>query len=266
MKQSISSIWRTRSPDAVLRFFRKIDAAVAARTHEEPLPVFFRADDIGVPGDRFSRLMEIFARFQAPISLAVVPVWLTTVRWKTLQKSCRCNAGRICWYQHGWRHTNHELRGKKQEFGPERSKEAVAQDLERGRRRLERIMLNRFYPAFTPPWNRCSQTTLEELIALDYRAVSRNQGARPSAPDILPEFYVNVDLHTRREKVPAEGWRNLTKEMEQALVAGYFGIMIHHQRMNDHAFGFLESFLKWLTQSSVFHLVNLSNLVGDDDP
>lgn len=264
MKQNVSSIWTTVSSDAALRFFQIIETSVDQRQQKDPIPIFFRADDIGVPGAQFLRLMEIFTRYRAPISLAVVPSWLTATRWKALQSVCLRNNNRICWYQHGWRHTNHELRGKKQEFGSSRSKDAIALDLDRGRRRLLQIMQNRFYPAFTPPWNRCSQATLEEMIALKYKAISRNQGADPPAPGKLPDFPVNVDLHTRREVAPAKGWEKLAAEMKGAIAGGYCGIMIHHQRMNDNAFGFLEDFLGRLVQSPVFHLVNLKELVENE--
>ena len=42
--------------------------------------VFFRADDVGVPGMQFARLMRLFAKYGAPLSLAIVPAWLTPDR------------------------------------------------------------------------------------------------------------------------------------------------------------------------------------------
>jgi hypothetical protein len=179
-----------------------------------------------------------------------------------MQSVCYGNINRICWYQHGWRHANHELRGKKEEFGKTRSKKAIAFDLDRGRKRLRQIMQDRFYPAFTPPWNRCSLTTLDMLVELNYQAISRDWNAVPVAPDKLPDFPVNVDLHTRKDVALAKGWQKLAADMERAIGGGYCGIMIHHRCMNDNAFRFLEVFLGKLVQSSVFHLVNVKELVA----
>ncbi len=260
MKQVFSSIWLTESQDFALRLLNSIEASTFDRLSKKTVYVFFRADDIGVPGIQFARLMKIFTRFHAPISLAVVPAWLTAVRWEALEKICQKNIKRICWYQHGWRHANHEIQGKKQEFGAVRSITNILHDLVQGRRRLRRLVKDLFYPAFTPPWNRCSQTTLEKLLTLEYQAISRYRGASPPAPSGLPDFPVNVDLHTRKEADPVEGWENLSKEMERAISGGYCGIMIHHRRMNGNAFAFLENLLEILLQSEVFHLVTLKDL------
>ena len=77
---------------------------------------------------------------------------------------------------------NHEPSGKKYEFGPARSIAAIEHDLMRGRERLMYLMQDTFFPAFTPPWNRCSKEALVVLKTLGFRAISRSRGASPSAP------------------------------------------------------------------------------------
>ena len=72
-----------------------------------------------------------------------------------------------------------------------------------------------FYPVFTPPWNRCSLDTLQLLGELGYVAVSRCRGSMPQAPRGVPDFYANVDLHTRKERDPALGWKNLLEELQR---------------------------------------------------
>jgi hypothetical protein len=150
----------------------------------------------------------------------------------------------MCWHQHGWRHINHEKEGKKQEFGPNRSHDKIRKDIINGRDRLEILMENSFYPVFTPPWNRCSLTTLNVLKELGYYAVSRIKEGRPPSPNGLVDFQINVDLHTRKEANPIEDWDCLFTELSQAISSGTCGVMIHHQRMNDAAFNFLDLFLK----------------------
>jgi hypothetical protein len=134
-------------------------------------------------------------------------------------------------------------------------------DLRRGKDRLEEILGNEFFPVFTPPWNRCSDATLTALVRLNFRAVSRSCGARPSAPPNLPEFPVQVDLHTRKESVGADPWDAMLGELQEGVADGCCGIMLHHRRMDDGAFEFLERLLPILVKNPRIELVNFSHLL-----
>jgi hypothetical protein len=226
----------------------------------DPTAVFFRADDIAVPGRQFQRLMEIFTRNEVPLSLAVVPAWLTPPRWQALSGMGASRPDLWCWHQHGWRHRNHEPLGKKQEFGPFRSADALRTDLDRGRRRLNAIMGAAFSPLFTPPWNRCSEITLALLQEMGYDAVSRSRSSQPPAPSGLPDHAVDVDLHTDRASSAANGWQRLISQLEKRLRQPRCGIMIHHQRMNDAAFCFLDTLLSILRQQARWHMTDMRDL------
>jgi hypothetical protein len=117
-----------------------------------------------------------------------------------------------------------------------------------------------FYPAFTPPWNRCSARALELIREAGYRAVSRSSGSRPPAPPGLPELAVNLDLHTRREATAEGGWQALEEELQAAVAAGRCGIMIHHQRMNAAAAAFLDALLAALKAHGGFRLAGMPAL------
>ncbi len=243
MPPKVSTIWNS-SPKEV---FPRLETCLT-----DPVPesknsvVYFRADDVGVPSENFSRLVLLFSRYEMPLCLAVVPAWLTSKRWSQLRSLTGDNQALWCWHQHGWRHANHSRTGKKYEFGPNRSRVKIENDLKRGRRRLEKIMGENFYPVFTPPWNRCDPDTLKLLGQLEYRAVSRNAGNDRTDPLKIAEYNIHVDLHTRKEKSPEKGWAGLFHELGKALKAGRCGIMIHHQRMNEQAFVFMEYFLRAL--------------------
>jgi len=262
MSRSFSSLWASPPLDLASRIERCIDSARDPATKGVTGYVFFRADDVAVPGKQFVRLMELFTRYRVSLSLAVVPVWLTGSRWEQLKGLARKDPSLWCWHQHGWRHLNHEVEGKKQEFGGSRSPSQIKQDLLRGRQRLEMHMGEDFYPVFTAPWNRCSSITLELLKELGYHAVSRSQGSLPPPPEGLPDFQVNVDLHTRKELDAEEGWNALFAELKGALLSGLCGIMIHHQRMNDAVFAFLEVLLQKLSRHQSLPIVHFKALVG----
>ena len=88
-------------------------------------------------------------------------------------------------------------------------------------------------------------------------------GAKPSAAGILSEFAVNVDLHTRREQEAGAGWQNLFQEMEQAARTGRIGFMLHHQRMNEAAFAFLDILLDELRSLPAVTLVTFRELLAE---
>jgi hypothetical protein len=76
----------------------------------------------------------------------------------------------------------------------------------------------------------------------------------------LTDFFVNVDLHTRKERDPTLGWRNLFNELQQGIISDRCGIMIHHQRMNAAAFDFLEVLLKAMVRHKAFRLLHFRDL------
>jgi len=181
MPYPISKIWRRKQPDLKMGLERCLTEALASAGKQDPIPVFFRADDVAMPGRQFAELIHVFASHGVPLSMSVVPSWLTRARWKGVKRLCQKKTKLWCFYQHGWRHMNHETAGKNLEFGPARSVFAIEQDLLHGRERLTNLMGVSFYPAFTPPWNRCSKETLVALKTLGFRAISRSRGASPIA-------------------------------------------------------------------------------------
>jgi peptidoglycan/xylan/chitin deacetylase (PgdA/CDA1 family) len=262
-QKSSSSLYRRVPLDIEHLLHRCLEEAAAKLQEDARVIVFFRADDIGVPGERFTKLVDLFRRKRFPLTLSVVPAWLTRPRWQQLQDLCGKDQRLWCWTQHGWRHVNHEPRGKKLEFGPSRTASRKREDLWLGFHRLREIMGEVFVPAFTPPWNRCDQQTLNALQGLGFQALSRNSGAQPPAPAKISEYSVSVDLHTRKELDDSHGWRNLCEELRDNLANGFCGIMLHHQRMNHGAFVFLELLLDKLERWNCGRFVHLGTLLEE---
>jgi hypothetical protein len=258
-----SAIWRHLPADLDVRVEECIRAGCEKAESRGIVSLFFRADDAAAPGKQFSRMMALFSTYGVPLSLAVVPAWLTPQRWQYLKGFEKKNPSRWCWHQHGWRHASHAAEGKKQEFSDARAVSEIKQDLERGKNRLEQLMQDKFYPVLTPPWNRCGSLTLQLLKELGYAAVSRSCGSKPPSPPGLPDFCINVDLHTRREKNPVVDWENLLAELYRALASNYCGIMIHHRMMNAAAFDFLEVLLRALKKNPGLRLIHFKDLAGN---
>jgi hypothetical protein len=204
--------------------------------------------------------MQLFSQLHVPLNLAIVPAWLTRDRWRSMMAFKQATADLWCWHQHGWRHENHEMTGKKQEFGPHRDDAALERDIIKGKQRLENLMGASFYSVFTPPWNRCDDRTLLFLRKHGYVAVSRSQNPNNPILKGLPDFCVNVDLHTRNERTWASGWTNFFEELHKAVSSRLCGIMIHHNRMNAAAFQYLKILLEELKARKVVRLVNFREL------
>jgi len=231
------------------------------RHRSEPARVFFRADDIGIPSRQFQLLIDCFIKHRIPLCLATVPAWITTRRFEELKQVTGSNSTQWCWHQHGRLHHNFEQRGKKQEFGPSRTKEEIKESLIKGKQRLEEILGDEFQPIFTPPWNRCSSETIESLTELGFNALSRSRGAKPETVPELPDFQVGVDLHTRKGLSPTLGFKNLLSELEETISSGQCGIMIHHQRMNTRAFELLDLLLDTINRTPQLTPVLFSTLL-----
>lgn len=264
MPSKISSLWKTPSKDIISRLENCLDDSIEKSGHR--VKFFFRADDIGIPGKNFFRLMDIFLRHGIPLCLAVVPSWLSIKRWEILQKIDDKSPQLWCWHQHGWSHRNHETYGKKNEFGKTRPADDIMKDILNGREKLEKIMKNRFNPVFTPPWNRMDARALMILKENGYKAVSMQEKTDHYKKDMIPygllDFSVNVDLHTRREVLPEDGWKTLFDEFSYAVRSGVCGVMIHHQLMNSACFDFLEILLGTLKQNSSVLPVHFGHLLN----
>ena len=225
--------------------------------------VFFRADDVAIPSIKQDRLLGIFARHDAPLCAALVPAWMTVKHWEAIARSVQGKHHLFAWHQHGWNHLNHESAGKKQEFGPGANPEQKRRAIIRGRDKLVSILGNHFLPVFTPPWNRLDPETIGILLDAGFRAISRYRGDKlPSLPG-LPDLPVNVDLHTRKETSPEAGWDAFLAELDQALASGRVGFMLHHQRMNEAAFDFLDALLPMLRAHTDISLVHFGEILGN---
>jgi hypothetical protein len=136
--------------------------------------VWWRDDDAGAPGAAFDRLLAVAAAHDAPLGLAVVPVWLD----ETAAAQIREGPAGLRVLQHGYAHRNHEppapdgTRGKPAELGRARLVDAALAELAAGRARLAELVSARLRPALVPPWNRIAPEIQAALPGAGYRVLS----------------------------------------------------------------------------------------------
>ena len=210
-----------------------------------PVPFFLRDDDAGWDDAALFTLLDHTQTAGVPIDLAVIPQAASTALATSLCKRERATPGLIGLHQHGLAHHNHESKGRKCEFGDERSVDAQRMDLSAGRDRLHELFGAQLDSIFTPPWNRCSAATPALLARLGFGALSRSRGAR--AQQALPELPVDVDWCKERRLAALQGddgSERIAFELARRVAAGGpVGLMLHHAEMNALDLSLLDTLL-----------------------
>ncbi len=185
--------------------------------------MFFRDDDAGWDDERQLALCDLFGALGLPLALAVIPAAvspglagaLLAREWLGL-------------HQHGFSHSNHEVEGRKCEFGPSRSYAEQRRDIAAGRDALEAVGI--VTTLFTPPWNRCTADTGRALLDLGFTALSREHRAKPLGLDGLLEVPVHLDFARLSPEELASRFAGLVA------AGGPVGVMLHHAVMEREDF------------------------------
>jgi predicted glycosyltransferase len=215
-----------------------------ARAEGREVRIFFRDDDIDEDEESLVRLLDLFLAHGAPLNLAVIPDLLSDATVKRLLTRELWIPESLGLIQHGWRHTNHEPEGRKCEFGISRSLAEKFNDIARGKSRLEEAFGPRFYPAFTPPWNRCTQDTFGVLDELGFVVFSKDRGKEPVQGHRFQEISTTLDLYRWKGEPALQSPDVLVKSLiDQLWKLDTIGILLHHKVMNVAALTFLDQLL-----------------------
>ncbi len=182
---------------------------------------------------------------------------MTDERADWLLNRRRRYSARLGLHQHGWAHANHEVGGRKCEFGASRSLDELRADLTRGRARIVEAFGAAADPIFTPPWNRCVAAIGPLLVALGFVVLSKDVTAEPLAVAGLRECPVHVDWSAKRR-----GARLTTSDIATACAAAFgreavAGLLLHHAVMTDGDFGNVSDLLALTSNHPMVHAVSL---------
>jgi predicted deacetylase len=206
-----------------------------------PVVFFFRDDDAGWADEQLNALLDLFCAHGMPIDLAVIPQALTPPVADALLKRHERRNSALGLHQHGYAHVNHELAGRKCEFGPSRNATEQLDDLAAGQRQLYVLLGASVDPIFTPPWNRCTQDTAQCLRALGFQTLSRNRGAAPLKLAPMSELNVALDWQKRPQDAPPGAlgaWLAYAASQPEPV-----GVMLHHAAMQAFDFSLLAELL-----------------------
>jgi hypothetical protein len=224
--------------------------------------IFFRDDDIDEDEDSLVRLLDLFLAHGVPLNLAIIPGLLSDTTVRRLHTRELWIPESLGLIQHGWKHINHEQEGRKCEFGISRSLADKFNDIARGKSQLEEAFGPRFYPAFTPPWNRCTQDTFGVLDELGFVVLSKDQGHAPVQNHDFREISVTLDLYRWKGGATLEPPDVVVKALiSQLWERDTIGILLHHKVMDVTALSFLDQLLDELALCPIVRFHTLKTLM-----
>jgi hypothetical protein len=227
---------------------------------------FFRDDDAGWADARLLALLDLFARRSMPLDVAAIPCAMTPELAAQLRARVIDAPGRVAVHQHGFAHLNHEVEGRKCEFGEARPRALQEQDIVLGRRLLAELHGLPVGDIFTPPWNRCDDATGEALRAAGLRVLSRDATAKPLGVAGLYELPVTVDWFARRKGVRLSLDEVGSRLARAAASAAPVGVMLHHALVGEEEMRRIDELLGLLAAHASARCRLMSALVPKSFP
>ena len=231
----------------------------------EPVTFFFRDDDVGRADQELFRMLDVFGASAVPVDLSVIPAAVTPDLARRLLARQE-SSGALAVHQHGLAHANHEPSGRKCEFGPARTADQQRSDIAAGQELLAARLGALLMPIFSPPWNRCTRETVDCLVELGFRALSRDATAEAIPTRGLVEIDVTVDWLRARTEPALERARLAELLGASAKSDRAVGVMLHHERMDAGDHLALEELLGLLVRHPGARCRPMAALLGDDGP
>ncbi|MFN7999862.1 MAG: hypothetical protein U0X75_02465 [Acidobacteriota bacterium] len=155
---------------------QELNRVLALQPPDKPLRLFFVTTMLMKIEASLRRLLQFFAEAAVPLNLAIIPALLTAeaAGLRLHRKPC---IRLLSLNQHGWQHRNHELMGRKCEFGPSRSYAEQFDDIARGQganaRSVWRRLVSRVLCALEPLHDRHTSCALRTSVSRSFRAAHR---------------------------------------------------------------------------------------------
>lgn len=229
--------------------------------------LWWRDDDAVEPTAALERLLDVARQTGVPLALAVIPARATQALAARLARA----DAHVAVLQHGFAHVNHAaVEEKKIELGGERRRDAVLEELSRGRAMLDGLFGESDGAILVPPWNRIDEHLLPALPGLGYRGLSTFQPRRaPMAADGLPQVNTHVDILSWRaprgfvgesEALAALVAHLAARRSGAADPAESTGLLTHHLAHDAAAWAFLAALLGRLTAHPAVHFLDAETI------
>lgn len=230
---------------------RALDARV------DPVTLFVRDDDAGWEQARLEQLIHLCATHAMPLDLAVIPAAIDAGLATMLRRAQRAHPARLGLHQHGWSHTNHEAAGRKCEFGPSRSTDDIAADIQAGQQAMATWFGSAADAIFTPPWNRCTPATARVLRERGFTMLSRDATAPRAELPGLTECPTTIDWFAKRHGVRFDDPEWAMAAAREFAGRTPVGLLLHHAVMDDREFARLDALFALVASHAACHPCSL---------
>ncbi len=204
---------------------------------------WWRDDDAVAPSPALDDLLAAAARHRVPLALAVIP----EPAQAALADRIAAEPPHVVVLQHGFAHRNHAPAGEKAaELGAHRPAETVLEELDAGRRKLDRLFGERFLPILTPPWNRVCDEVATRRAEAGLSGLTTFARMHASDPGCVNTHVDIVDWkHGRAFAGQAKMLKVLQDEIDRRLAGNPapIGLLTHHLVHDEGCRDFLEVFL-----------------------
>ena len=227
---------------------------------------WWRDDDASRDSDQLARLLELTASSQTPVSLAVVPDWLTD----TLPNSI-AQFPHVSVLQHGYAHRSHAGSGaRKSEFADNRDVSDMRTEIISGEQILRDNFGGQFLPVMVPPWNRYGGALRSLFIELEFTGLSAMWASDP-AQSRYPLRQVNTHIDPIAWRGD-RGYAGADVVLEQlishlrlrreisACLAEPTGLLTHHLDHTPDVWNFCEQFVHRLSAHSCVQWVSAAQI------
>jgi hypothetical protein len=240
------------------QFLKKLDAyGRDGRTAQ----LWLRDDDAIEPTQQLFRLLDLSARWNAPMTIAAIPADATDALADLLTPIPAISVA-----VHGWDHVNHAPASqKKQELGMHRGEATVLARLADGLARINVLFGDRAVPLLVPPWNRIAADLIPHLPGLGYKALSVFGPEPHKSP--LPMVNTHVDIidwkgsrgGRPKDALYVQAVRHLESVTAQRVP---LGILTHHLVHDEAAWEFLEDLFAATANHPACRWVSVSELMN----
>jgi hypothetical protein len=231
----------------------------AAAARGEAIRFWWRDDDAGRDRPELTRLLELAGQHDAPLALAVVPLWLEPDAQAQIAASRQASV-----LQHGSAHTDHgPVHGKPIELGGRRP-DAVAAEIGRGRALLLEAFGSGFLAVQVPPWNRIDPALIGRLPGLGFSGLSTfGRRATPEPAPGLVQINTHLDpIHWRETRLFVGEPAGLTQLIDALDAEEPIGLLSHHLAMDEPGWRFLEQLIGLLSRHAGARLCEVRELLG----
>lgn len=252
-------------PPAWATLATELDAWAAAGRRAT---LWWRDDDAASLTPPLRHLLDLAARVNAPVALAVIPAHATPELAGQIIAAPHASA-----IQHGYAHVDHAPRGAGSwELGIDRPLAQVTADIAAGRDRLADLFGDRFIPVMVPPWNRIAATVTAALPGLGFTALS-GFGPRP-APHAAPRL---AAVNTHCDPIKWRGGPHFAgtgaalsdvvdhladRRLNRADAAEPTGLLTHHAQMDGQSWAFAEDLLHALNEHPAANVLAIADVLS----